>query len=300
MKRMTALLLAVNLCLAFISGCSRPEEFVITAEKITFEEALLTQDEFGKAFFAVHGDIIYVLIEGSVKQYRLKEDRIVFEKNLPHSTEFDYIFTDSSGTLYASSMENGFTAFRDGEVIFTYTECAQLTVHPSGDWGISWFVSSSVRVVRLDFSSIGSDSISYDEVSIITSLNINDDHIIIAGTTLSGETNAVFVYDEADNKLKLTMGDKKFGEPGHMGFVTAVAETKNGYMALDANMRTAVFWASDGTYIRTMEAAELFGTVYPWLCTAVTMPDGSILVGLTDVPAGGSEKEFMIYRITGF
>ena len=275
--------------------------FTINVEKIPFAEPLMVEDDFGSAFFAVSGDIYYVLADNVLKQYKFTDGSLVYEKELPLSGKHDYIFTDDNGILYASRLGNDFVAFEDGKQIFAHEGFDSVTVYPSGEWGISWFVGANVDVLWIDGDEIRYDNIEYPEPYMISSLNINQNHIIISGTTHSNETSGIFVYNEEDDTLELTLGDKKSGEPGYMSNVTAVAETKNGYMALDANMRTILFWKSDGTYIDTVDDKDLFGTNYPWLCTAFTMPDGSILVGMTDGPiSGDSDKEFMIYRLTGF
>ena len=285
------------------ASANKVGSFTINTEKIHFAEPITVEDDFGKAFFTVVGDDYYVLSDDTLRQYKMVGGSLVFEKNLPLNDDYNYIFSDDNGILYVSDMGSDLVAFRDGKQLYTYDGLDRVTVHPTGDWGISWFVSSNVQVVWLDedVDEIDYDDETYPEVGMISSVNINQKHIIIAGTTPSYDTNAIFVYDEDDDTLLLTMGDKKSGEPGYMSNVTAVAETKNGYMALDANMNKILFWDSKGAHIGTVEAKQLFGTIYPWLCTAVAMPDGSILVGMTDAPIGSdSGKEFMLYRLTGF
>jgi hypothetical protein len=79
-----------------------------------------------------------------------------------------------------------------------------------------------------------------------------------------------------------------------------VVETKNGFMALDGNMRTVCFWKKDGTFIAAVDDGDLFGTRYPWLSTAFLMPDDSILVGMTEKRADESAYEFILFSLSGF
>ena len=319
MKKILGLLLVPTLMFILFAGCGSKQKdsekrvpgvttsenmvgnFSIYTEKISFIEPLMIDDDFGKVFFAVSDDIYYILTDGSIKQYKLKENSLVYEKELPHSCEYDYIFTDDNGILYASKFGSDFSVFRDGEQIYNYKWIDRLTIHPSGNWGISWFVSPDVKVVLLSRDEIRCCDISYSELSILSSLNISQTHIIVAGITQSNESSAIFVYNKDDDSLELVIGGKEFDEPGYMSHVAAVVETKNGYMVLDSNMKTILFWASDGTYIDTIDNTDMFKTTCPRLCTAVLMPDGSIIIGMTDgVIGSNSTKEFMIYRITGF
>ena len=276
-------------------------DFSINVEKIPFAQPLRVEDSFS-GFLTVAGGNYYVLSDKAIKQYKLVDGSFVLEKDLSDLGEFDYMSSDEKGTLYASRLFTDFMAFREGEQIFNgYDRFDRVTVHPSGDWGISWFVGNDVQLVWLAGDEIRYENVKYPEVGMISSLNINQNHIIISGTTQSEDTTAIFVYDENDDTLELTMGDKKDGEPGYMAFVKAVVETKNGYMAFDVNMRTILFWESDGTYIDTVNARDLLGTTYPWFCSAVLMPDGSVLVGLVDGPISmDSADEFVVYRLTGF
>lgn len=100
--------------------------------------------------------------------------------------------------------------------------------------------------------------------------------------------------------LQLTLGDKEFGEPDSLGSVTVVIETNNGFMALDGNMRDVLLWKADGTFIGKIDDKDLFGTSYPWMSTAVLLPDGSIIAGMTEKRADETAVEFLLYRLTGF
>lgn len=85
-----------------------------------------------------------------------------------------------------------------------------------------------------------------------------------------------------------------------MGAITDVIETPNGYLVLDGNMRNLLFYGTDGTLLATVDNEELFGTAYPWISSACLMPDGSVLIALTEERADESADELLIYRLSGF
>ena len=121
----------------------------------------------------------------------------------------------------------------------------------------------------------------------------------MAGGAVENNENTIFVYD-LSGVLQTKLGGTEFGEDDSLGSVTAVVETANGYMALDGNMRTVLFWAPDGTFIGSAEDSDLFGTSYPWMSSASVMADGSILIGMTEERPDESADEFIVYRLTGF
>ena len=87
---------------------------------------------------------------------------------------------------------------------------------------------------------------------------------------------------------------------GSLGSVTFIAETANGYLALDGNMREVVLWTKDGTYIGEVDDSDLFGTSYPWFCGGTKLADGSILVIMTEDRADESAMELVAFKLSGF
>ena len=139
----------------------------------------------------------------------------------------------------------------------------------------------------------------FPEISMISSVSISQDHIMVAGTSAASEQHGIFVYDLNGN-LQMTLGDKEFSEPDSLGSVTVVIETANGYIALDGNMRTVMLWNADGSFIGSAEDSDLFGTNYPWMSAAAQLSDGSLLVGMTEERADSSADEFVIFHLSGF
>lgn len=82
--------------------------------------------------------------------------------------------------------------------------------------------------------------------------------------------------------------------------ITGMAETENGFVAADGNMREIQFWAKDGTHVGAISTEDIFGVSYPWLEDMQLLDDGSLLIMLTQERDDGSANELMFFRLTGF
>ena len=76
----------------------------------------------------------------------------------------------------------------------------------------------------------------FKEVDLISHLLVDENHIYVSGSAVDESGHKVFVYDTAGN-LQVTLASSNGGS---LGSVTFVAETANGYLALDGNMREVV------------------------------------------------------------
>ncbi len=273
--------------------------FTLSAEWIPFEEPLVVDDIFD-AYLAVAGDSYYIITDGKVKEFSLKDNKFVLETELNIGDEYERICTDKNGILYVSRFMRDFIAFKDNEQIFSHKGPRNVAMHPSGEWGISWFSGPDVEILFLRDGTMKTEPQKIAEIKVLRSVDIYENQIFGSGSLVENEKQAIVVYD-IDGNHKMTLGGKEFGEPDCLGSITTTIETANGIMALDGNLRNVCLWKPDGTFIGTVSARDLFGVRYPWLSTAVLMPDGSILVGMTEERADDSDiDEFIIYRMTGF
>ena len=109
----------------------------------------------------------------------------------------------------------------------------------------------------------------------------------------------IIVYDYDGNQL-LELGGTDSGDSDNLGAITGMAETENGFVAIDGNMREIQFWAKDGTHLGAISTNEIFGVSYPWLEDMQLLDDGSILILLTQEREDESADELMFFRLTGF
>lgn len=272
--------------------------YTIETEWIPFAEPVVV-DEIFEAHVAVHEDDYYILTDGKIKLYHLEDGKLVFDEEIPLEDEYRTIDVDDKGTLYASQFMKDFVAFRDGEQIFAHDGPKIAAMHPSGKWGLSYFTGSDAEKMTLSDGTLKMEDWELKEIDMLRRICIGEKYVFACGSSAENENQAVFVYDSKKN-LKYTLGDKESGEPDRLGSITAVVQTENGFMALDGNLRNVCFWKPDADFIGTIDAGDVFGTSYPWLSTAALMPDGSVIVGMTEEREDKSAKEFILYRLTGF
>ena len=123
---------------------------------------------------------------------------------------------------------------------------------------------------------------------------------MVAGKIAAEDGNTkIIVYDYDGNEL-LELGGTDFKDPDKLGAITGMAETENGFVAIDGNMREIQFWAKDGTHLGAVSTDEIFGVSYPWLEDMQLLDDGSILILLTQEREDESADELMFFRLTGF
>ena len=136
--------------------------------------------------------------------------------------------------------------------------------------------------------------------SMIDDVQITNDHIMVAGSMAAEDGGTkIIVYDYEGNQL-LELGGADIGSPDRLGFITGMAETENGFVAADGNMREIQFWAKDGTHVGAISTDDIFGVSYPWLEDMQLLDDGSLLILLTQQREDESANELMFFRLTGF
>ncbi len=273
--------------------------YTLETEWLAFKEPLVVDDIFD-AIVAAADDFIYVLTDGTLKQYQLTDNSLSFEQEFSlKSNDYEVLCADNDGVLYLSAFMRDFVGIKDGQQIFAHDGPSRVAMHPSGKWGISWFTNPDVKKVTLNDGTIQTEELTFSEIDMVSHMNIGQNHIFVTGSSAKNNEHGIFIYD-LNGKLQLVLGDKEFGEPDSLGSVTTVVETKNGFMGLDGNMRTIGLWKKDGTFIAGVDDGDLFGTRYPWLSTAFLMPDDSILVGMTEKRPDESAYEFILFRLNGF
>lgn len=271
----------------------------VTVQQLPIDESIVVRNIFDTGV-SMAGDKVYTLTDGVLRRHAFDGSALAFEDEIAlDSEEYSTMSVAQNGTLYLSEFMESFVAVRDGATLFSHDGPDYVIMHPSGDWGISYFTGSEVEKIILNGTEMQTEPWAFPEVDMISSISISEDHIFVAGGAVENNEHTIFVYD-LSGVLQTKLGGTEFGEDDSLGSVTAVVETANGYMALDGNMRTVLFWAPDGTFIGSAEDSDLFGTSYPWMSSASVMADGSILIGMTEERPDESADEFIVYRLTGF
>ena len=138
--------------------------------------------------------------------------------------------------------------------------------------------------------------ITFAEVDSIMHLTVDNNYIYVCGSAADGSGHKVFLYNQ-DGVLQKTLAES---DGSGLGSITFMAETSNGFIGLDGNMREVVLWNKDGTYIGAVDDEAIFGTAYPWFCSAAQLDDGSILAIMTENRDDKSAMELVAFKISGF
>lgn len=263
---------------------------------ILFQENLRTYETFAHVA-AVYGEVAYVLTGGELKQYAYDGTSLSNPVDIPlPDTDYEYMNLDANGNLWVSNFFNPLLRITDDQVAASYDGPDYVVMDPTGTWGISWFTEPTCEKLVLTDGVLTTQPITFPELKMVSEVFIDDNHIYVCGSAADESGHKIFIYDHAGT-YQMTLADS---DGTGMGSITFVAQTDNGFLALDGNMRKVVLWTNDGTYIGEVDDADLFGTSYPWLCGASKLDDGSFLVVLTEDRPDESAMELVAFKLSGF
>ena len=243
---------------------------------------------------AVTGDQVFILSEGILQEYQLTQDGLGFIQDFPFEEAYSTVSAGADGSLWLSNFMEPLIQWKNGEKLASYEGPDGVVMHPDRQWGVSWFSSPQCEKVSFSGGIMTTSSLNLQGMASVSSLSIGQNYIMAAGYAEDEDIHKVFVFDPNGTPV-VTLTT-----PDGLGSVTYAAETANGFLALDGNMREVVLWTKDGTYIGTADDGDLFGTDYPWFCHGTQLEDGSILVIMTDERPDRSAMEVLAYRLSGF
>ena len=134
--------------------------------------------------------------------------------------------------------------------------------------------------------------------SMISDVRITDSHIIVAGKAADDSGEKIMVYDHAGKELFALENTKE--DRSGLGSITGIAETPNGFLATDGNMRDILLWTPNGTFIGKVDVKKLLGANYCWLEDMAHLADGSFLLAVSQERDDSSADELLFFRLTGF
>ena len=219
--------------------------------------------------------------------------------------------TDSEGKLYISrSASKGLDIMKDGQIVLETGLKAYTAIHPSGAWGITYYLSNDTEKVTFQDGGVLTEpwiltSIDDDEARTgifrsVSLIEISNDHIMVHGRLAGEDTPTKIAVYDLDGNQQLLLGGDQSGDPAHIGSISGIAETANGYVAADGNMRELYFWSKDGTLLGEIDCQEFFGTSYPWIEDVKVTDDGSLMLLMTQKRDDNSASELMVFRLAGF
>ncbi len=272
----------------------------VTSEWLKLEEPVLSDDIFSGRV-EVTGDTVWILSDDVLYAYTYSDGVLTYESEMDLKEEGDYeeLSSDESGRLYVTGFMERMLVIEDGEIKSRIDGVDVALMHESGTWGVGSFYGDTVKKVKLNGDSASLEEWPLKPAEETAAAFISKNHVYVSGTSSDKDNETVWVFD-TDGNPEYEFGNASMGEPGWMGSVTDVAETENGFIVLDGNMRCLFFYDTDGSLIATVEADELFGSSYPWISSAAKMSDGSVLVCLVDERADESADELVVFRLSGY
>lgn len=271
--------------------------YTLNSEWIPFDEYVRTTETFEHAA-AVSGGSAYILSDGQLREFAFDGQSLTYTKDIELDGEFDGVAADNDGTIWISGFMEPLTALENGAAAAAYEGTDSVSMHPSGEWGVSYFTDPECRLITIEGDTISTTPITFDAVDMIMHLNVGENYIFVSGSDISDpdEPQRVFVYSK-DGTLQKTLS----GVDGDsLGSITFMAETPNGFIGLDGNMREVLLWTKDGTCIGSADDTDLFDTNYPWFCGGTMLDDGSLFLIMTDERADESATELLAFKLSGF
>ena len=264
--------------------------YTVSSQWVPFPNCVITKETFDHAV-AVDGTKAYILGEEKLHRYDFTGDSLVLDMDMEQDGDFGNIQRTNDGTIWISGFMEPLISIRDGVQTASYEGTDEVTMHPSGQWGISWFSGPECKKITLSGGAISETDMNFAEVSTISTLLIDENYIYVCGSAADDSGHKVFIYD-TNGSLKMTLADEE-GEG--LGSITFMAQTVNGFLGLDGNMREVILWTADGSYIGAIDDSDLFGTHYPWFCGGTQLSDGSILVIMTEDREDESAMELIAF-----
>lgn len=272
----------------------------IKSEWIPFAEPVVVKETFN-ASMAFSGEKGYVLSDKKLKEFSFDGTKATFSKDIPLDDEYENMQLGSDGTLYLSAFMKDLIGIKDGEKVFAFEGTKNVAMHPSGEWGISFFPGNVPDKVTIKDGVMKMSPLGGDVVKNASDAFVTENHIFLWGTPKDKEKPVLVVFG-ADGKFKFNLGNTEGGYSGPeaLGWVSSVVETENGFFVLDGNMNSIVLWNTKGEFIGGVDVEELFKTDSPKLSSALRMPDGNIMVGVFQDRADGTTEEMLLYKVSGF
>ena len=260
------------------------------------------------------GERLYVLTGNVLGAYIVKEDKLVPDASFAGGRmtlpdKYEYLAQGEDGILYVSQGMFNILAIKDAAVFKDNALSGDLTMHPSGKWGISFWVNADPMLVKASggeltgepwvMSSLSDPEKRQGRFSSISCAAISDTRIYVAGTDAKeGDAQRVGVYDLSGTEL-FTFGNTDWMADDALGSVTGIVETANGILILDGNSRAFKLFSLEGEFLGQVECDALLGTDYPWLSAMVRGGDG-VLAAAAQGRKDESGDELLIFHVSGF
>lgn len=284
-------------------------DYTITPEYIPFN---VSQAGFEIMYhrFALSGDRMYHQLYNTLETYEYTGNFLNLLSSDIMDEKGNDLSADTNGKLYVSLSAKKGIVIKDEQTTAKHDISGNLTMHPSGAWGLAYSYSNDTEKITFQDGNILKEpwiltSMDDDEVRTgifkqVSLIEIGNEHIMVYGCLVGDDAPyKIAVYDQ-DGNQQLLLGRDPSDDSASFGYITGVAETANGYIATDGNARILYFWSKDGTLLGKIQCSDIFGTRYPWLEDIKVADDGSAMLLMTQKREDESASELMVFRLTGF
>ena len=284
-------------------------DYTITPEYIPFN---VSQAGFEIMYhrFALSGDLMYHQLYNTLETYEYTGNSLNLLSSDIMDEKGNDLSADTNGKLYVSLSAKKGIVIKDEQTTAKHDISGNLTMHPSGAWGLAYSYSNDTEKITFQDGNILKEpwiltSMDDDEARTgifkqVSLIEIGNEHIMVYGCLVGDDAPyKIAVYDQ-DGNQQLLLGRDPSDDSASFGYITGVAETANGYIATDGNARILYFWSKDGTLLGKIQCSDIFGTRYPWLEDIKVADDGSAMLLMTQKREDESASELMVFRLTGF
>ena len=143
--------------------------YKIDSQWLPITECIITDETFDHAV-AVVGDKAYILGDGVLRQYAYDGTSLVYESNIIDEGDFGNIQATADGSVWVSGFMEPLLNYKDGVKNASYDDMDEVTMHPSGEWGINWFSSPECEKITFAGGAVSKSPINFPEVSTISTL----------------------------------------------------------------------------------------------------------------------------------
>jgi len=281
--------------------------FTITPAFLKANEPFILNSIMNTTFTVADG-LIYTVTKKDYRAYKFDDKSVTLENAVALDEEYEKISTDKTGKLYLSRGIPKLDVY-EGFKKSAATEISHdLVMHNSGEWGLTFWVNADPMKVTVKDGILKEEPWVLADLTksetrkgffkMISEIRISDSHIMVAGSAADDSGEKIVIYDFDGNELFALENTEQ--DRSGLGHITGIAETPNGFIATDGNMRRIALWNSKGTFIGKIEMPKLIGAKYCWLEDMQLLDDGSILIAVSQERDDNSADELLFFRLTGF
>ena len=207
---------------------------------------------------------------------------------------YDQLDVATDGSAWLSGHSVPTLRFKDGEKTPYYTSANSVFMHPDGTWGIDWYNASEFTKLTFTDEDVITSDIAFEHCDYFYDVSIDEDYIYVFADGVDGSRNRIFVYDH-NAELQMILAHE-YDNP--LSSIVFIAQTDNGFLAVDTAADEVILWNPDGTFIGAISACSLFSTSDPYIRSGVKLDDGSMLIVISDKRADKSAMELFAFKLT--